>query len=607
MVAPGNQEDSEGEVVYRRLSPSPQTQVRARSESRIDPALLPLIVGFAILLLLILALGNLSVSRMEDTSRRALDMEQTLLAHTTLLMRLRVVLTRLDNEARDRMAADARREIRPPFDLRLDTERRKLSDLLDSMDRTHLSELPNWQHLRAALGQYLEITKDRERYTREGYTTYRDVDAELNKFIEDTALEQARISNDATALQVAAARSIRTWNIIALVTALVVALGTIWQVQRRFTQTRHSTEAARREREFSNQMLEGMVSAIAAIDRHDRIRSANAAFFRIFPQTAIGSSIHDGVASADGTKLLEAATASHIEVATYRGRWTLEQNGASGTFDVYSSPLEIDGDRGQILTLVDVTEAAKSEAALRRTESLAAVGSAAAQLAHEIKNPLGSIRLGVEMLRQYTTDPEADKTISLVERGIHHLNKLVVDVTQFSRPRRLEIGETDLDDVINSSLELVADRLRDKETPIETSFDDQAIHGIWDKEQLREVFVNLLANAIDASEAKSPVEISTEMVAASNVPRKFDAAPTIQRDHATITIIDHGTGMNSKTQEHLFEPFFTTKKRGTGLGLSIVRQIIDLHGGTIAVESEKGKGTTFRIELPIEPGNVRPS
>ncbi|HXI24139.1 MAG TPA: ATP-binding protein, partial [Pyrinomonadaceae bacterium] len=529
------------------------------------------------------------------------------LARMTLLLQLRVGLTRLDNEARDRMAANARREIRPPFDLRLDTERKKLSDLLDAMDRTHLSEQPGWQHLRVALGQYLEITKDRARYTQEGYTAFRDVDAELNKFIEDSTSEQGRILNEADRMQQAAARSIRIWNIIALLAALLVAAATIWQVQRRFTQTRQSTEAARREREFSNQILEGMVSAIAAIDRHDRIRSANAAFFRIFPETAIGTSIHDGVATSDGTKLLEAATASHIEVATYRGRWALEQDGASRTFDVYSSPLEIDGEHGQILTLVDATEAAKSEAALRRTESLAAVGSAAAQLAHEIKNPLGSIRLGVEMLRQYTADPEADKTISLVERGIHHLNKLVVDVTQFSRPRQLEVGETDLHDVINLSVELVADRVQDKETPIKTSFNGEAIHGMWDKEQLREVFVNLLGNAIDASEAKSPVEISTELITANSAPPKFDAAPITQRDLAVIVITDHGLGMDSKIQARLFEPFFTTKKRGTGLGLSIVRQIIDLHGGTIEVQSEKGKGTTFRIELPTESNNGRPS
>jgi signal transduction histidine kinase len=387
------------------------------------------------------------------------------------------------------------------------------------------------------------------------------------------------------------------WNIFALITGFAIAVLTLWEVQRRFGQTKRSTEDARREREFSNQMLEGMVSAIAAIDRRDRIRSANAAFFRIFPRAAIGSSIHDDIASPEGVKLLEAATASHVVAATYRGRWPFEQEDGAITFDVYSSPLEIDGEHGQILTLVDVTEAVKAESLLRRTESLAAVGSAAAQLAHEIKNPLGSIRLGVEMLRQYTT-PEAESTISLVERGIHHLNKLVVDVTQFSRHRQLERSEVDLRDAINSSVELVMDRVREKETPLTIEFDEAPILGNWDESQLREVFVNLLANAIDASQAKSPVRIKTELVDADGRPQTDDIISS-RSARARIVIADEGAGMDQKTLARLFEPFYTTKKRGTGLGLSIVRQIIDLHGGSIDVKSKAGEGTSFSIELPL--------
>jgi signal transduction histidine kinase len=347
-----------------------------------------------------------------------------------------------------------------------------------------------------------------------------------------------------------------------------------------------------------------MVSAIAAIDRQDRIRSANTAFMRIFPRAAIGSSIHDEIASPDAVKLLEAATASHVVVSTYRGRWNLDHEDGLVTYDVYSSPLEIDGEHGQILTMVDVTEATKAEAALRRSESLAAVGAAAAQLAHEIKNPLGSIRLGVEMLRQYTSSDDAERTISLVERGIHHLNKLVVDVTQFSRRRDLDLGPADLQEVIESSIELVADRVRDKETPIETKFEAEPIQGFWDSEQLREVFVNLLANAIDASEPRSPVEVSVELVTKQSGVGGFEARTFSNGARARIVISDHGSGIDKKAQSRLFEPFFTTKKRGTGLGLSIVRQIIDLHGGNIEVKSQPKKGTTFRIELPLHSTSI---
>src|SRR5207302_5939615 len=202
----------------------------------------------------------------------------------------------------------------------------------------------------------------------------------------------------------------------------------------------------------------------------------------------------------------------HVETATYRGRWQLTENELPHSFDVYSSPVEIDNEHGQILTLVEVTEAAKAETALRRSEALAAVGEAAAQLAHEIKNPLGSIRLGIEMLREYMVTDDALKTMGLVERGIQHLNKLVVDVTQFSRRRELDAAEFDLHELINSSLDLVADRVQEKETPVEKDFAATPIRGNWDDEQLREVFVNLIANAIDAGGPKSPVKISTELV-----------------------------------------------------------------------------------------------
>jgi signal transduction histidine kinase len=592
---------SDGEVVYRRVFPPADGGKR---ESRLDPTLLPLVAGFALLLLLVWVLGSLSVRRLEDTSSAALELEHAHAARAGLLLKLRVSLTKLDNEARKRMEATARRELSPPFDLRLDSARGEAINLLTQVDHVPLGELADWRKFRDDLAAYIETTKDKDRYLQEGFARFRDVDAELNELIDHSAIDEQQVFVQAAAMQRAATRSIRIWNLFALLAGFGVAVATIWQVQRRFQQNKQSTEAARREREFSNQMLEGMVSAIAAIDRRDRIRSANAAFLSIFPEATIGSSIHDQVGSPERTRLLESATASHVETATYRGRWDLSEVEAERTFDVYSSPLEIDLEHGQILTLVDVTEAAKSEAALRRSEALAAVGEAAAQLAHEIKNPLGSIRLGIEMLSEYMVTADALKTMGLVERGIDHLNKLVVDVTQFSRRRQLDAAECDLDRLIDSSLELVGDRIREKETPIEKNFAAGTICGNWDEEQLREVFVNLIGNAIDASSPRSPVTITTELVETDDRSKSIEAPVRRSNGLVSILITDHGTGMDAKTQARLFEPFFTTKKRGTGLGLSIVRQIVELHGGSIDVKSEAGKGTTFRIELPLESNNA---
>ena len=590
----------EGDVVYRRVAaPETTTPPRGPREPRFDPTLMPLLVGCALLLLFVIVLGNLSIRRVQETSREVSTLEQQFAARAALLLQLRIALTRLDNEARDKMEAQARQELRPPFDMRLSTARNELTKLMPSLDRPPLSQLPKWQAFRRDLGTYVETTRDADKYSLNGFAQFQAVDRGLNELITENGAEQRQVYETSEQLADAAVRSIKVWTIIAILASLFVTAATVLAAQRRYRQTRESAEAARREREFSNQMLEGMVSAVAAIDRHDRIRSANSAFFKIFPRVAIGSSIHDQNGSTEGMKLLEAATASHVVASTYRGRWNLSDNGKTHTFDVYSSPIEIDNQNGQILTLVDVTEAAKSEAALRRTEALAAVGEAAAQLAHEIKNPLGSIRLGVEMLREYTTADEAQRTITLVERGIQHLNKLVVDVTQFSRRRELDRTEVDLHDTIDASLDLVADRIKEKETPIQKEYAATEISGVWDQEQLSEVFVNIFANAIDASEARAPLKVSTEVTEPGSSPTLIGVPTTDTRPRVRIEISDQGAGMDEKTVSRLFEPFFTTKKRGTGLGLSIVRQIIDLHGGSIDVQSERGKGTPFTIELPL--------
>jgi signal transduction histidine kinase len=353
---------------------------------------------------------------------------------------------------------------------------------------------------------------------------------------------------------------------------------------------------ARRERIFTNQLLEGMVSAVAAIDEEDRIRSANAAFFKIFPGASVGASIFERFANDDALRMLEAATSTVVEQGTYRGRWRCKVTDEDKTFDVYSSPLAIDGEQGQVITLVDATQAAESERVLRRTESLAAVGQATAQVAHEIRNPLGSIRLGVSMLRDSVSDQEALNTIELVERGIKHLNKLVVDVTQFSRQKTLERAPVDLNELLEMSLNLVADRITDKATPIKKKFSRQTLVGEWDADQLRQVFVNIIANAVDASAKNSPVTIATEALTLS---KRRNGATLEDQRYARVLVADQGKGIDRAALERIFEPFFSTKKRGTGLGLAIVKQIVEQHGGTVAIESEVGQGARVTIDLPL--------
>jgi len=595
---------NEPQVVYRRTdspdgepSDAGSQTPRPSSGRLLAPALTPLLIGFTLLLIVISVLGYLSIRKIDGVGFAVLDLERQYAARLSLLLEMRLALTRLNNEARAHKDADEAGGLRPPFDLRLRTAREEINKLRPALERPSLSESPKWDQFRRDLEVYVKVTEDSRQYSLEGFPRFRTVDTELNDLLADSTSTEAEILQAGREIQQSAVRSIRIWSLIALLVGLIVAAGTVWEIQRRFRQMHRSMDETRRERSFSNQMLHGMVSAIVAIDGRDRIRSANQAFFRIFPGASIGAFVREKFAPDDAMKMLEAATSQRTNEAVYCGRWLcqLGERGSETSFDVYSSPLEMDGDQGIIITLVDVTEAAESERVVRRSEALAAVGQATTQLAHEIRNPLGSIRLGVSMLRDNVNgDKEALRTIDLVERGIAHLNKLVIDVTQFSRGKPLERASVDLNDALNRSLDLVADKIQEKATPVEKIFSKPGPRGSWDPDQLRQVFVNLIGNAIDASPKGKGVTLETELISASG--KAEDGA---SRSIARIVISDQGSGMDETTMARVFEPFFSTKKRGTGLGLAIVKQIVEQHEGKISVESEPGKGSRFTIDLPL--------
>ncbi|MBV9928668.1 MAG: PAS domain-containing protein [Acidobacteria bacterium] len=567
--------------------------------------LVPLSVGFALLVGLVIGLGYRSAGKVSDVTYNTKDEYTRLAATSDTLLNLRLGLSRLDTEARIRARVEAGTDnvIQPPSDLRLRNERGDFEKLLAEFDRLSLNDAAKQQSVHDLAVEYVAATRDPKTYSLEGFGKQRDLDLKLRGLMSDLAEERTRLEERRYRALTDAQRDIKSLMSLAAFTGLVVAAAAIFEVWRRFRQMRRGYRELHRERQFSTQMLKGLPSAVAAVDRRDRLRSANAAFFQVFPGATIGVSIHDKFTTPEGLKLLAAATSAHVRRTAYHGRFRMsaDGDGKEHAFDVYSSPLEMEGELGQLLTLVDVTEAAEAEQELRRSESLAAVGQAAAQVAHEIKNPLGSIRLGVAMLRDMTRDREAITTIDLVERGIEHLSKLTLDVTQFSRRRQLNLHDgVDLAELLNESLDLVADKLREKRTPVERRFPEQPVRGRWDEDQLRQVFVNLLANAVDAGPAESPLSVSAERVTMPSGER-HNGEGGRQVQAARVSITDRGQGMDERTRARIFEPFFTTKKKGTGLGLAIAKQIVEQHGGRINVESAPGQGTRFTLDLPLSP------
>lgn len=615
----------EARKVYSRLEKSTGEDDRSarKGATARAPALVPLITGFLLLLALVLTLGLLSGRELNSVSDEVLDLQRRRGNQLRLLLDLRIVLTELNNEARARAETEARGGIIPPFALRRRnavTRTKEMRELFATAPRAATEEGRSFLR---DIENFVAISESSGRYTLEGFESFRNLSQQLDSFIDEANREQGNVLLQTEELQNRADARIRSLMLLTLLAGAVVASGTIWEVRRRFRQLQTSLDEVRREREFSTQVLEGMPTAVAAFDAGAHLRSANEYFLRIFPRAVIGAPLSNESGSPDTIRMLQSVTAERANAAAYRGRWQFraddtnadqastneastneantdgaEAGGDEGrTFDAYVAPIKLDEEQGLILTLVDVTEATAAERALQRQASLAAVGQAAAQVAHEIKNPLGSIRLGVALLRDTAQDEESRTTINLIERGIAHLNKLTIDVTQFSRERPLELTSVDVNELLDSSLELVRDKVAEKRIRIDRRYMEEHLRGDVDADQLRQVFVNLLANAIDASAEDSTLHITAE--AHRRDPTAQGHVNDGRTQLARISIADEGSGIDESTRKHLFEPFFTTKKRGTGLGLVVSKKIVEQHGGKIEAESQPGAGTRFTIQLPI--------
>jgi two-component system sensor histidine kinase HydH len=221
---------------------------------------------------------------------------------------------------------------------------------------------------------------------------------------------------------------------------------------------------------------------------------------------------------------------------------------------------------------------AAAEAAVRRAERLAALGQLTAGLAHELRNPLASIKGSADLLaRRSVADPMSRELGEIISSEVDRTNLLVTRFLSFARPLEPQREMTEVTAVIDraarhASVEIVRDYAPDV-PPL-----------ALDPALMEQVFINLLSNAAQASEPGAPVTVSTRR--------------TTQR--IEIDVIDRGSGIPADKIETIFNPFFTTKQTGVGLGLAIVSKIVNGHGGKMTVDSEPGKGSTFRVCLPLE-------
>jgi len=248
-----------------------------------------------------------------------------------------------------------------------------------------------------------------------------------------------------------------------------------------------------------------------------------------------------------------------------------------------------------VVALLDVTGLVRLRQSLERLDRLAAAGTLAAGMAHEIKNALVAVKTFIELLLEKNKDAEL---ASLVGREMDRINGIVRQLLKFGSASAPTHSPVRLHDVLEHSLRMVQPQLQGKLITLCRSFDaaSDVVHG--DNLQLEQVFVNLFLNAVDATGPNGTLTVRTESVA--GCPQGVSESPGPVHSHVRVTVADTGAGIAPEHLAELFTPFFTTKNHGTGLGLPITRRIVEEHQGLITVESQPNRGTTFNILLPAK-------
>jgi signal transduction histidine kinase len=237
-----------------------------------------------------------------------------------------------------------------------------------------------------------------------------------------------------------------------------------------------------------------------------------------------------------------------------------------------------------------VSAIARANAELLASERLAAIGKMAAQVTHEVRNPLSSLALNVELLEEElgARGGEASVLLESIKLEVERLTLLTEKYLSMARRSRPDFQDEDLGVVVSDAVASSQAELAQHEIRTELSIEPGLPNVSLDENQIRQVILNLIRNAREAMAGGGELGVAVKALRPPEPPEVLE-----------ISVKDSGRGMDDETREHLFEPFFTTKRHGTGLGLAITQEIVEAHGGKIRCERQEPRGTRFVIELPV--------
>ena len=259
------------------------------------------------------------------------------------------------------------------------------------------------------------------------------------------------------------------------------------------------------------------------------------------------------------------------------------------------------GPRGVVIVVHDRTLERTLEAATGRVDRLAALGTVALGLAHEIRNPLGGIKGAAQLLRAALSDVEQRRATEIIIREVERLDGLVAQLRELSQPTSPVLRPLNIHRVLNDVLALQRQAPGWGTITVRTEFDPSLPAVCGDAAQLTQVFLNLVKNATEALGGEGALTVATRIEHGFHIRREQGRGQFL-----SVLVEDTGPGVTADEQDQLFAPFFSTKAGGTGLGLALCQRIVTEHGGAIAYEPRPGGGARFRVTLPVSEDHVDP-
>ncbi len=352
---------------------------------------------------------------------------------------------------------------------------------------------------------------------------------------------------------------------------------------------------------YLNIILENLVSGVIVLDTENRITTLNREAETIVGEpgeNCLGGYLKDQTFSGllEGLKerLDQSPSAKPSVEKEYKAPNGEKRNLRVSASTVWNQKAQASG---AVFVLQEITELKRLEEEAQRNRRLRAMGEMAAGIAHEIRNPLGSIELCASLLRddlKGDEDPEKTQLADSICKGVSHMDRVISSLLLFAQSPHPTKQKCDMTALMKELLDFSMQLVSPDEIEIISDFGDEPLWGSGDAELLKQVFLNLIRNAIQSMPEGGELRISIN----KSSPDGDSQSNPDPRGFIAVSVADAGPGIDKENLLKLFNPFFTTRDKGTGLGLAIAHNIVKAHQGAIDVESEPGEGACFTVKIP---------